>query len=65
MLCLQPELIQYLFFDCYFARYLWRVVQVTFNIDVHVSTMHMFNGWVAGLGNQFKKLVLVEGAPLC
>jgi hypothetical protein len=25
----------------------------------------MVNGWVAGLGNQFKKLVLVGGAAIC
>jgi hypothetical protein len=26
---------------------------------------HMFNAWVTGLGNQFKKLVLVGAAALC
>jgi hypothetical protein len=40
------------------------VVQVTFNIDVPISTAHMVNGWVAGLGNQFKKLVLVGGEAI-
>jgi hypothetical protein len=40
-------------------------VQVTFDIDVPVSTSHMFNGWVVGLGNQFKKLVLIGAAALC
>jgi hypothetical protein len=63
--CLYPESIQHLFFDCHFARFLWRVVQVTFNIDVPISTTHMFNGWVVGLGNQIKKLVLVGAATLC
>jgi hypothetical protein len=63
--CSQPKSIQYLFFDCHFARFLWRVIQATFNIDVLISITHMFNDWVAGLGNQFKKLVLVGGAALC
>jgi hypothetical protein len=30
--CSQPESIQHLFFNCHFAKFLWRVVQVTFNI---------------------------------
>jgi hypothetical protein len=59
------ESIQHLFFDCHFARFLWRAVQVTFNIDVPIFTTHMFNGWIAGLGNQFKKLVLIRVAALC
>jgi hypothetical protein len=45
------ESIRHLFFDCQFARFLWRVIQVTFNTDVPISNAHMFNGWVAGLGN--------------
>jgi hypothetical protein len=43
---------------------LWMVVQVTFNIDVPMFVAHIFYGWVAGLGNQFKKLVLVRSAAL-
>jgi hypothetical protein len=26
---------------------------------------HLFNGWVTGLGNQIKKLVLVKATALC
>jgi hypothetical protein len=40
----------------------WKAVQVTFNIDVPLS---MFHGWITGLGNQFKKLVLVGVVALC
>jgi hypothetical protein len=59
--CSQPESIQHLFFDCHFVKFLWRVVQVSFNIAVHMSVMNIFYGWVAGLGSQYKSLVLVKG----
>jgi hypothetical protein len=38
---------------------------VTFNIDVPRSVAHICNGWATGLGNQFRKLVLVGAAALC
>jgi hypothetical protein len=53
------------FFDCHFAKFLWRAVHVTFNIGVPISTSHMFNGWVMGLRDQFKKIVLIGAAALC
>jgi hypothetical protein len=40
MLCMfysQTEMIQHLFFDYHFAKFLWRTIQVTFNIDVPLS----------------------------
>jgi hypothetical protein len=50
------------FFIATFAKKIWKAVQVTFNIDVPLS---MFHGWITGLGNQFKKLVLVGVVALC
>jgi hypothetical protein len=63
--CSQPETIQHVFFDCHFAKFLWRAVQVTFNIDVPLSVAHVCNGWTTGIGNHFRKFVLVGGAALC
>jgi hypothetical protein len=59
------EFIQHLFFDCHFTRFMWRAVKVTFNIDTPMSVAHLFNGWAARLGVQFKKLALVGAAALC
>jgi hypothetical protein len=61
----QIEMIQHLFFYYHFAKFLWRAVQVTFNIDVPLSMVHRFHGWVNDIGNQLKKLVLVGAAALC
>jgi hypothetical protein len=62
--CSQHESIQHLFFDCHFAKFLWRAVQVTFNIDVPISIAHVCNGWATGLGNQFRNLVPVGATTL-
>jgi hypothetical protein len=63
--CSHPESIQYLFFDCHFAMFLWRAIQVTFNIVDPICVAHLFNGWTNGLEKQFKKLVLVGVVALC
>jgi hypothetical protein len=63
--CACHETIQHLFFDCHFARFLWRAVQVTFNIVTPTFVVNLFNGWANGVGKQFKKLVLVGAAALC
>jgi hypothetical protein len=41
--CSHQEMIQHLFFDCHFAKFLWRVVQCTFNIDTPTFVEHLFN----------------------
>jgi hypothetical protein len=63
--CSHPDSIQHLFFDCHFTRFLWRAVQVTFNIVIPTSVAHLFNGCATGLGKYFKNLVLVGVTALC
>jgi hypothetical protein len=63
--CLHSESIQHLFFYCHFAKFLWRVVQTTFNIVNPTSVAHVFNGWANGLWKQVKSLLLVGVATLC
>jgi hypothetical protein len=33
------------FFYFHFAKFPWRAVQVTFNIDIPIYVEHMFNNW--------------------
>jgi hypothetical protein len=35
-------MIQHLFFDCHFTKFLWRMVQVSFNIVVPMSLANIF-----------------------
>jgi hypothetical protein len=57
--CLKHETIQHLFFNCYYVRFIWVLVQITFNIPPPRDVKHMFNAWVG----VFKRH-LVAGASL-
>jgi hypothetical protein len=59
-----PETIQHLFFDCHFAKFLWRAVQITFNIDIPTSVGHLFNYWPNSAGSQLRKFLLIGAAAL-
>jgi hypothetical protein len=63
--CAIQETIQHLFFDCHFARFIWRAVQVTFNIGVPNSVTHLFNEWANGLGLRVKKFFLIGASAIC
>jgi hypothetical protein len=43
---------------------MWKAVQVTFNIDMTISVVYLFNDWANDVGNRFKKLILVGVAAL-
>jgi hypothetical protein len=49
--CSQNETIQHLFFECHFVRFLWTIVQITFNIGTPISVMHLFNDWANSMGH--------------
>jgi hypothetical protein len=43
--CLYNEIIQYLFFDCYYARFIWGLPHITFGITPSCNIQHMFRPW--------------------
>jgi hypothetical protein len=45
MFCAQAESIQHLFFECHFAKFIWTVVHIVFNIPKPISVLHLFNDW--------------------
>jgi hypothetical protein len=63
--CSHQEMIQHLFFDCHFMKFLWRVVQCTFNIDTLTSVEHLLNDWAFSVGVRLKKFMLVGASALC
>jgi hypothetical protein len=53
----------HLFFDCPYARFVWRVVQVSFNITP-LNMNHLFNGWMQ-VDKKPKYKILVGMCTLC
>jgi hypothetical protein len=62
--CSQSESIQHLFFDCHFAKFIWIVVQISFNIQMPLSVLHLFNDWASSMGRNMQKLLLIGVAAL-
>jgi hypothetical protein len=44
--CLWDKSRQHLFFNCLYARFLWVLVQITFNIPPPQNIQHLFTGWI-------------------
>ena len=63
--CGHNETIQHLFFDCQYARFLWRMVFCCFNIKPPNNINHLLGSWVYGMDNKVKKQMLVGASALC
>jgi hypothetical protein len=63
--CAHPEMIQHLFFECNFAKFIWTSVQIIFNIHVPTSVMHLFNDWANNMDLSMRKFLLTSAAALC
>jgi hypothetical protein len=44
--CSTEESIQHLLFDCHFAKFVWRTIQISFNLIPLSSIHNMFTGWL-------------------
>jgi hypothetical protein len=47
--CDSNETINHLFFDCPFAKLIWRTIQYTFNIPPPANVTNMFGNWLNGV----------------
>jgi hypothetical protein len=59
------ESIQHLFFDCPYARFVWQVIQVSFNITPPINIHHMFTWWMQGVEKKLRYKILVGSCTLC
>jgi hypothetical protein len=57
--CDSFETIQHLFFDCVLAKFIWRVIQVTFGLSTPINIKHVSGGWVQRMNEKDKKLLFV------
>jgi hypothetical protein len=63
--CVCEENIQHLFFDCHYAKFLRRALQITFNIQCPMSINDMFKNWLLALGRKQRRQILVRAIALC
>jgi hypothetical protein len=63
--CNMDEFTQRLFFYCPYARLVWRVIQVSFNITPPLNIHHMFTGWMQGVEKKLRYKILVGSCTLC
>jgi hypothetical protein len=55
--CDQDETIQHLFFSCPFAKILWRIIFMTFNITPPSNIRNLFGNWLNGVDKKDKGLL--------
>jgi hypothetical protein len=63
--CSGNESIQHLFFDCHFAKFIWRAVHISFGVAAPKSIDHMYSAWLHRFNNRTKSLFMVGVAALC
>ena len=63
--CSHNETIQHLFFDCHFAKFLWRVVQYTFGLVPPTSAAQFYNDWLFRFDCKSKTQLLCGVSVLC
>jgi hypothetical protein len=52
--CNQMETIQHLFIECIFAKKLWRIIHMTFNIPPPTNITNLFGNWLHGMPKKDK-----------
>jgi hypothetical protein len=57
--CNNFETIYHLFFDCALAKFLWRVIQLTFGLSAPRNIEHVYGDWVQNMSNTNKRLLFV------
>ena len=63
--CSSEESIQYLLFDYHYAKFMWRIVHISFNLKPPTSVQNLFTGWLEGLNRKRKSQILVGASAIC
>ena len=65
MFCSHDETIQHLFFDCHYARFLWRTIFFTFGIREPTSIQDMGSSWLQEFDKETKAKIYVGAIAIC
>jgi hypothetical protein len=63
--CSREETIQHLFFDCHVAKFIWRVVSLTFGLGVPTSIMDLYSLWLLNVSARTRSKILVGATAIC
>jgi hypothetical protein len=63
--CCKNESIQHLFFDCYYARFVWGLIHITFGIQPPLNTNHLFGTSSNSLGGSLNRQLLADASAFC
>jgi hypothetical protein len=62
---LRDESIHHLFFECRYARFLWGLTQIAFNISPPNNVQHMFGRWINQVGGKLRRQMLAGASAFC
>ena len=63
--CNLRETIQHLFFSCHWAKLIWRIFSIAFNINPPNNIQHVFTDWLATTPLKQKRLIWSGISALC
>ncbi|WVZ53969.1 hypothetical protein U9M48_004850 [Paspalum notatum var. saurae] len=63
--CSKQETIQHLFFECHYAKFLWRAVHCIFGLTPPINTGHLLNVWSKQGGKRMVQPLLTGAATFC
>ena len=63
-LCHLPETIQHLYFDCYYAKFLWRAIHILYGIVPPTSINVLFDSWSKQWNKNLNMLLLTAASAL-
>jgi hypothetical protein len=58
------ESIQHLFFYCYIAKNIWRIIYFALKIEMPININHIIGSWTSNRDMGYKKLLLTEISTL-
>jgi hypothetical protein len=62
--CNEDETINHLFISCPFAKIVWRIIHLTFNISPPMDITNLFGNWLAGIPKKFKTQIRVGACAI-
>ena len=63
--CSSQETIRHIFFECTYARFLWRAVHMVLGIKPPLNVHNLFDNWYPGKDKTFRSLLLTGAAAIC